>query len=94
MTAFYTNFESSLSPAIVIRPKTTGEVSRFIKLVASNGWQVAIKGAGNTPWSGAANIEGGVIIDMRDMLGISIGDDEKTVSVSAGERWGTVFSIL
>jgi FAD/FMN-containing dehydrogenase len=94
VAAFYTDFESSLSPAIVVRPKTIDEVSRFIKLAASNGWQVAIKGAGNTPWSGAANIEGGVMIDMRDMLGISIRDNEKTVSVSAGERWGSVFSIL
>ncbi|ROW09007.1 hypothetical protein VMCG_02683 [Cytospora schulzeri] len=49
----------------------------------------AIRGAGQQPLPGCANIQDGITLDLRFLTGIEIKDG--IVSIAAGERWGTVF---
>jgi FAD/FMN-containing dehydrogenase len=43
-----------------------------------------VRGGGNTPWAGAANIAGGVTIDLRALNNITLSPDQKTVQVGYG----------
>lgn len=94
LKSYYTAFESDLSPALVVRPKTVEDVSTVIKIAQQEGLQLAIKGGGCMPWAGAANIDDGITIDMQDLVGVKLSPDHRKVSISAGERWGNVFEAL
>ncbi|KAF2662068.1 FAD-binding domain-containing protein [Lophiostoma macrostomum CBS 122681] len=92
--AYFTAFESALSPAVIVRPSNVADVSTIVTLAKDLKFPLAIKGAGHTPWAGVANVEGGVTMDMRHLQGIQLSADEKTVSVATGENWGALFKVL
>lgn len=48
----------------------------------------------HTPHAGAANIEGGVTIDLQSMNQVTVSGDKKFVSVGPGNRWENVYSVL
>jgi FAD/FMN-containing dehydrogenase len=43
-------------------------------------------------WAGAANIDGGVTIDLSAMKGLRVSPDKSLVSVEPGNRWWDVYS--
>jgi FAD/FMN-containing dehydrogenase len=94
LQSYYTAFERSLSPGTIVRPETAEEVSTIVKLARDETLQLAIKGGGAMPWAGAANINGGVTVDLENISGVTLSADNKTVQIGAGERWGNVFRIL
>lgn len=51
-------------------------------------------GGGHTPWKGAANIDNRLVVDMRNLTGITLNADKSVVSIRAGERWGHVYETL
>jgi hypothetical protein len=55
--------------------------------------QIAIRGGGHTPWAGSANINAGVTIDMRQLNGVTI-DENNVVAIAAGEAWSNVYTTL
>lgn len=62
--------EARLSPACIVSPSNTNEVALIVKRLNTLRSQtsfpslVAVRGGGHTPFSGAANIDGGVTIDL------------------------------
>ncbi|POS68898.1 hypothetical protein DHEL01_v212709 [Diaporthe helianthi] len=55
-----------MSPGCIFRPTSTQDVAAFVKSVTKyNDTQFAIRGGGHTLWTGAANINGGITVDMR-----------------------------
>lgn len=48
----------------------------------------------HTPHAGAANIDGGVTIDTQSLNQVTVSNDQKTVSVGPGNRWGRVYGVL
>lgn len=48
----------------------------------------------HTPNSGAANIQGGVTIDMQTMNQVVVSSDRKIVSIGPGNRWGNIYPKL
>ncbi|KAK8075472.1 FAD-binding domain-containing protein [Apiospora hydei] len=100
---YYTSNERDLSPSCVFRPSETAQVSQFVKLVAQNGARdksgaykplFAVRGGGHTLWSGAANMDGGVTVDMRGMSSLAVSPDQKMVSLGAGGKWSDMYPQL
>lgn len=50
---------------------------------------ILVRGAGQQPLPGCANIQGGITLDLRLLTGVEVKDG--IVSVASGERWGTVY---
>ncbi|KAI0006957.1 hypothetical protein F4779DRAFT_643667 [Xylariaceae sp. FL0662B] len=73
-------------------PKNKEDVSRFIQIIkpfiATGETGFAIRGAGNMPLPGCANIEGGITLDLGLLNQVELNDG--VVSVAAGAHWGAV----
>lgn len=94
----YLSSLAQLKPALVVKPKTAADVSTVIKIlkpfVDGGGVKVAIKSGGATPTPGAANIDGGITIDLKHLTGIKLSSDHTVVMLGVGETWGNVYATL
>lgn len=61
---------------------------------AKKGCQFAIRSGGHTAWAGAANVEGGVTLDLRKLNSVQVNSAKATVSLGAGGTWDLVYSKL
>ncbi|KAL4925828.1 uncharacterized protein BDV17DRAFT_271031 [Aspergillus undulatus] len=59
-----------------------------------SGEKFAVRSNGQALFAGAANIHGGVTIDLRAMHGIRINEDRSTVEIESGAAWRQVFTEL
>ncbi|RDW76316.1 FAD-binding oxidoreductase [Aspergillus mulundensis] len=46
------------------------------------------------PHAGAANIQGGVTVDLRALSGVQVSEDRETVVIGTGVSWGEVYKVL
>lgn len=92
--SYFTAFNNDITPQAIARPRTAHEVSLLLKEAAQNNAAIAIRGAGHTPWKGAANIENGMTIDLRGVRGIHLRAETNSVEIAAGETWGSVYERL
>ncbi|KAL2166467.1 hypothetical protein VTG60DRAFT_2751 [Thermothelomyces hinnuleus] len=60
------------------------------------GWptQFAIRGGGHAVFAGAANVAGGVTVDLRALNSFSLSDDRKTATIGAGAVWSEIYPQL
>lgn len=88
---YYTGEERELQPGCVFRPTKTSDVSHFLKLVAASKTtstpEFAFRCGGHSFFAGAANIDGGVTIDLRSLDSFQLSADQKTASVGGGSIW-------
>ncbi|KAI0469852.1 oxidoreductase FAD-binding protein [Xylariaceae sp. FL0804] len=90
---YYTGEERELQPGCIFTPTSTSEVSQFIKLVAEGprtytaDEQFAFRCGGHTFFAGAANIQGGVTVDLRSLDSFALSADHRTASVGGGSVW-------
>lgn len=93
---YFAAFENELKPLCILQPNNVHEVAKAIKHLAATpaGVKIAIRGGGHTPWAGAANIEGGISLDLTKLKGVALTSDKTIASISAGETWATVYSTL
>lgn len=54
----------------------------------------AVRGGGPTFWTGAANIERGITIDMRLMNQVELSEDKKIARIGGGAVWDDAYSQL
>ena len=91
-------FNSELSPEFVVKPVSAEEVATVIQTVKSNhgtnGCKIAIRGAGQQSTPGAANIAGGVTLDLSSLALVTVNQGDGSVSIGAGARWGDVYNVL
>ncbi|KAL8913543.1 MAG: hypothetical protein Q9171_001625 [Xanthocarpia ochracea] len=104
--SYYSGFERALAPGCIFRPTNSAEVSQFIKLVTGNGQygnasrspnrspKFAVRGGGHTLFSGAANIDGGVTIDLREIKSLALSQDRKVASIGGGAVWSDIYPQL
>jgi hypothetical protein len=94
--SYLSALESDITPAAIFQPRSKEEVSNFIQIIKpfSSTGEVAfaIRGGGQQPAPGCANIEDGITLDLGLLKGVEIKDE--IVKIAAGERWGTVFDVL
>lgn len=72
----------SITQDVALILSTLKRLSRF------NTCHLAVKRVGHTPFSGSANIDKGVTVDMHLIRGIKLNAHRNITSVGAGERWG------
>lgn len=86
-------------PACIVRPRSAQDVSKAVTILTSSqsrvpGCEFAVKGGGHTPAGGAANIQGGVTIDMKFLNATVLSEDKTSVAVGAGAVWNDVYGYL
>jgi hypothetical protein len=98
VSSYFSFQEQNLQPACVVQPATAQELSAAIVLLArdhhDHGQQFAIRSGGHMIPGGAANIQGGVTIDLRAMNDIHLSSDRSTVQIGTGATWGEVYKVL
>ncbi|KAF2734794.1 FAD-binding domain-containing protein [Polyplosphaeria fusca] len=98
--SFWSAQEQSLKPTCIVIPTSAQDVSTAVTILyvayqaSIAGCKYAVRGAGHTPHAGAANINGGVTIDMQSMNQVTVAATKKSVSVGPGNRWGAVYPTL
>lgn len=94
--SYLSSLQCEVTPGVIFLPKSTEEVSAFVDIIIQSGGGLvtfAIRGAGQQPLPGCANIQDEVTLDLSLLKGVRINDDG-SVSIGAGERWGTVYTEL
>jgi len=100
LASYYSGQESELHPGCIFKPASAAEVSQFVKLISRThgplctSSQFAIRSGGHTIWTGAANIEGGVTIDMRSMNSLVLSADRKVATLGVGGIWSDIYRQL
>ena len=102
LASYWSLQEVTLAPQCVVEPQSTKDVSTVVFVLSllshvtnfSSECQFAIKGAGHTPWPGAANIQGGVTIDLAGLNAVDVSPNQSITGIGAGNRWVNVYTKL
>jgi FAD/FMN-containing dehydrogenase len=95
ISSYYGGQERALSPSCIFSPTNTLEVSQFVKLMTSgNQSKFAVRGGGHTLWTGAANIQPGITVDMRLMDQLALSEDKTIASIGGGAVWDHIYPQL
>lgn len=102
--SYFSLQETAVHPICIVSPQTTQDVSVAVRALTTSNYtnkcQFAIRSGGHASFAGAANIQGGVTIDLSALNEISLEVQQgsqpqvSTVSVGAGSTWGSVYSYL
>lgn len=93
LSTYYSAQERALIPGCVFTPTLTADVSQFVKLMTAGSYesipQFAIRSGGHKYFAGAANVAGGITVDMRGMHDVSFNKDFSVVSIGGGAIWSS-----
>lgn len=96
--SYLSRAQAELQPRAIFLPRDKDDVSQFMRIIGpyvlQRGLKFAVRGAGQQPAIGCNNVHDGITIDLRNLTGVLLKDDDATVSIGAGERWGEVYSLL
>jgi FAD/FMN-containing dehydrogenase len=70
-------------PAVIIRAANAGDVARTIALARESGLELAVRGGGHSA-AGHSSVEGGIVLDLRDMKALDIDVEARTAWAEAG----------
>lgn len=73
---------------------TTSDVAFDLVIVTTLGTKFATRSGGHQQNVGFSSIENGVLIDLSRLNSTSLSQDQKTVTLGTGNRWGEVYSRL
>lgn len=91
---YWSNRQAETRPVCFVRPLSTRDVSKAMKILTESRSPFAVKGGGHTAFAGGSNIDGGVTIDLLHLNTVTVSPDRKTVSVGSGNRWINVSEAL
>lgn len=93
---YLSGLESDLKPRLILQPASVAEVVTFVNVIKPFVGQVpcAIRGAGQQPLPGCANVDDGITLDLALLNSITLTDDKSVVQIGAGARWGAVYEKL
>jgi FAD/FMN-containing dehydrogenase len=74
-------------PALIVRCWTTNDVVAALELARREGLEVSVRGGGHNV-AGRAVTDGGLMIDLAEMKGISVDPDRGAATARGGVRWG------
>ncbi|KAK3673913.1 hypothetical protein LTR78_006115 [Recurvomyces mirabilis] len=100
VASYWSLQEAQVEPNCVFKPTTTTDVQLAVFLLHIGGklfpgqCEFAVRSGGHTPFSGAANIENGVTIDLQSFKQLIVAADRQTVQIGTGNRWADVYSSL
>jgi FAD/FMN-containing dehydrogenase len=73
-------------PAVIVRARTTSDVVAGLAFARREGLEVSIRGGGHNV-AGRAVTDGGVMIDLAEMKGVTIDPGESTATAEGGVIW-------
>ncbi|MCJ1307058.1 hypothetical protein MMC25_000704 [Agyrium rufum] len=91
---YFSAQEQQVVPACRLTPASTIDVQAAVLLMSTLNCQFAVRSGGHMGWAGAANIQGGVTIDMSNINQISVSQDHTLTSIGPGARWGDLYTQL
>lgn len=103
LSSYYSGQESELKPQCIFTPTDASEVSRFVTLIsadvrdgqnASSPTRFAIRSGGHAVFPAAANVDGGITVDLRALNSLVLSDDRKTATIGAGAIWSEIYPQL
>src|SRR5919202_745079 len=74
-------------PALIVRCRTTADVVAALEFARRVGLEVSVRGGGHNV-AGRAVTDGGVMIDLAEMRGITVDPTAGTATAQGGVRWG------
>ncbi|KAL8705180.1 MAG: hypothetical protein Q9201_001680 [Fulgogasparrea decipioides] len=96
--------ERDIVPQCIVRPRTAEEVATAVAIlkrdydVRTNHGEapllLAVRSGGHSPIPGAANISGGIVIDLRLLNEVVTSNDRSSVVIGTGARWSDVSKVL
>ena len=76
-------------PALVVRCADTGDVVAAIQFARSQGLEIAVRGGGHS-LPGFSTTDGGLVIDLSPMRGVSVDESGRRAVVDGGATWADV----
>jgi FAD/FMN-containing dehydrogenase len=74
-------------PALIARCRNAADAAAAVGLAVASGLEVSIRGGGHNV-AGRSVTEGGVMIDLSGLRGVSVRPGERTALVEGGATWG------
>ncbi|KAK6443510.1 hypothetical protein LTR95_000337 [Oleoguttula sp. CCFEE 5521] len=100
LLSYWSIQEEEVTPTCVFTPSTKEDVSLAVFVLNVGGkvfpgrCNFAVRSGGHTPFAGAANIEEGVTIDLKNLNSVVVSADRTTVNIGPANRWQNVYSQL
>ena len=96
--------ERDIVPQCIIRPRNVKELATAIAILKSD-YDIrtrrgespslfAVRSGGHSPMPGAANMDNGIVIDLRLLNKVIPSEDGSSVTVGTGARWMDVYKAL
>jgi FAD/FMN-containing dehydrogenase len=76
-----------------VQPRTVEQVQYIVKRANKNDISITIKNGGHS-YSGSSTAREGVLLDLKNLTGVKLNIKEMTVTIQAGEQWGSVYREL
>ncbi|KAI1390546.1 putative FAD-binding oxidoreductase [Hypoxylon trugodes] len=81
-------------PSCIIQPTNADQLSHVVSTVVDWGVEFAVRSGGHSVVPGAANINGGVLIDLANFNTVEYNADQQVAVVGSGLRWKEVYTSL
>ncbi|MFC4453907.1 FAD-dependent oxidoreductase [Deinococcus sonorensis] len=82
-----------LHPAAIVRPLQAQDVAEAVRFARRHALPVAVRSGGHSP-AGFGTVEGGLVIDLSQMTGLTVDPATRRVQVEPGLTWGEVADAL
>ncbi|KAK0615335.1 hypothetical protein B0T17DRAFT_593042 [Bombardia bombarda] len=82
------------TPACIFRPSSASDLQDVVTVLVGSNTPFAIRSGGHSPDPHAANIDGGVLIDLSLFNTVTYDAINNVAVIGAGLRWGEVYSQL
>ncbi|TAQ84198.1 hypothetical protein B7494_g7474 [Chlorociboria aeruginascens] len=89
--AYWSLQEASLSPTCRVTPSSTLDVSVAVGVLSVGRCQFAVRSGGHMSFAGAANIQGGITIDLSALDSVTPNAAGTQIAIGPGARWGNVY---
>ncbi|KXH52976.1 FAD binding domain-containing protein [Colletotrichum nymphaeae SA-01] len=90
---FWSTIQGDVSPSCFFQPVSAAEVSVALKEIQNTGCQFAVKSGGHYSYT-ASTIEGGLVIDLVRLNGITLSEDKDSAIVEPGNTWASTYENL
>jgi len=81
------NAVHDLRPAAIVRPRTTTEVATAIRFARDHDLELAVRSGGHSP-AGHSSTDGGLVVDMSAMRGVTADAERRTAHANGGALLG------
>ncbi|KAF2966392.1 hypothetical protein GQX73_g7171 [Xylaria multiplex] len=97
LASYFSIQATSVRPACIVSPETAEDVAKAVRIMTGYkryACPFAIRSGGHAAKANAANIEGGVTLDLRLLNSVDVSPDKLSVSIGVGNTWDAVYSKL